>query len=230
MPDGGAEDACLVLVQIRPRNDVVRLFLSAVFGGVGLFAARDRRGGIKHLDVVVQLLVDRRPVRLIFRNKVRFVEVGDGNGLLRAMAAGLKSKVLKPPSVRGANGRRLAGVADSVAMHRAVQIHSGNAMFMRAQHPFDDGLVADSSGAFVVDYEIVSFGVVGVPVNCEWRLGGFVVRMDLVDGGLDAFFDAGLQDVFLGGVVMAAAAGDEQNLEGFWFLGLGVEQASSEQG
>jgi hypothetical protein len=51
--------------------------------------------------------------------------------------------------------------------------------------------------------------------------------MDLVDGGLDAFLNAGLQDIFLSGVVMAAAAGDEQNLEGFLFLGLGVEQGSS---
>jgi hypothetical protein len=32
----------------------------------------------------------------------------------------------------------------------------------------------------------------------------------------------------LSGIVMAAAAGDEQNLEGFWLLSLDVEQGSSE--
>ena len=81
-----------------------------------------------------------------------------------------------------------------------------------------------------MDYEIVPFCVIWVPVNCEWRLGGFVVRVYLVDGRLDAFFDAVFQDVLLSGVVMAAAACNEQNLEGFWFLGLDVSQASSEQG
>jgi hypothetical protein len=96
-------------------------------------------------------------------------------------------------------------------------------VLVRAQDPFNDSLIADSCGAFVMDYEIVPFCVIWVAVNCEWRLGGFVVRVDLVDGRLDSLLDAGLQYVLLGSVVMAAATGDEQNLEGFWFLGLAVE-------
>ena len=85
---------------------------------------------------------------------------------------------------------------------------------MGLEDAFDLGLLVDVGAAFVVDDKVVAFGVIGIADNRERRFGGFVVGVDLIDGDVDAGFEACFEDVFLFAVFVAATAGDEKGFEG----------------
>lgn len=79
---------------------------------------------------------------------------------------------------------------------------------MRLEDALDDCLVVDAGGALVVDNEVKTVGVVGISVNRKGRLCAFVIRMNLNDFSVESFLNSLLENVFLLGVVVAAAARD----------------------
>src|SRR6185369_4605583 len=78
MTDRGAKHTRLALIEAGPRDDNVALVL---------LAASQRLRAVEHLDVVVELLVDRRPVCQPFGDRTIRVSEPDGDGKLRAMTA-----------------------------------------------------------------------------------------------------------------------------------------------
>ena len=79
---------------------------------------------------------------------------------------------------------------------------------------FDVGLVGDVGRALVVDDDVVVLAPVRVLEELEERLGGLGGIVGDFDHGVDAGFDAFLEDLLLGGVIVAAAAGDDEDAEG----------------
>ena len=119
--DGGAEDlGFLGAVGVAPGDDVSIGAGVAVAGFDDLSAAGDGVGGFEKFDVVVEFLVDRGPVGEAFGNACCVVGVGDGDGLLGAVAAGLDAEVLEPEGVGRARVGRFVRVADAIGMHGAM--------------------------------------------------------------------------------------------------------------
>jgi len=134
--------------------------------------------------------------------------------------------------VRRTERHWFVGTADAVAMHGAVQVHAGNAVAMWLEDAFHYGFLVYASRTFVVDDEVEAFRVVRVTVDSKVRFGRLVIGMDLGDFGVKTFFESFFEDVLLLGVIMAAAAGDEQNSEGFGSVcvtGQRSEQAEAQQ-
>ena len=98
------------------------------------------------------------------------VNEADGDGKLRAVAAGLQAEVVEPKRVRRAGRDGIVGIADAITVHAAVEIHAGDAVAMGLEDALDHGGVIDVGGAFVVDDHVVALGVVGVAVNRQRRV------------------------------------------------------------
>ena len=113
----------------------------------------------------VKFFLDGRPIGKVFGKCVVGFEVGNADGFLWAVAAGLESEVFKPPSVRCSERHWLIRPTDSVAMHGAMQIHAGDSVAMRLENSFNRGLFVDTGGALVVDHEIKALGVVWVAID-----------------------------------------------------------------
>lgn len=108
-----------------------------------------------------------------------------------------------------------AVIGHAVAMHGAVEEDGGGAFLVRFEDavcPFD---VLDFGEAFVMDDHVVSFGPIVVFVEGNLGIGGGAAFVDdrPIDIEVCAFGDAGGNDDFLVGVVVAAAAGDEEGFE-----------------
>src|SRR6185437_6311636 len=208
--DRGAEHTGAVVV-IDPGDDVVILLRRTVPLLHRLPAVGKRRGRREYLNVVVKLLVDRRPVVETVGDRMGLVCEADRDWQLRPVGAGLDAEVIKPERPLGTGGGPFAGVADAVAVHGAMQVHAGNAHAVRREDALDDRGIVDVGGALVVDHDIVALRVIGVAVDRERRFGRGVVVVDLINDHIGASFEAVLEDVLLSGVVVAAAACDQQD-------------------
>jgi hypothetical protein len=96
-------------------------------------------------------------------------------------------------------------------MHRAVQIHRRNSVAMWLEHALDDCRIGNVGGAFVVNHEVIILGVIRMAQDSQRGLGRGIVRMNLSDNDVGAFFQSLLQDVLLFCVIVAATARDKQN-------------------
>lgn len=213
MTNGRAEDTGFAEVSIGPSDDRFDCFFGrfAFFGVLlldELLPARQRASGVKYLNVVVQFFLCRGPVREPFDDWRGLVEVGDFDWLLGAMAAGLKSKVLKPHAARGSQCRRFGWVSDPVRVHGAVEVQTWGALLVRSEHTFNHLFVTDAGGTFIMDYEVVPLGVIGIAVDRDGRLGAFVVGVDLVHLGMEALLNSCFEKVLLVGVIVATTTRD----------------------
>src|SRR2546426_955160 len=164
--DRRAEDArFLRTVVVDPGDDEIICLLNALFLFEDLHAMRDGMSAIKNMDVVVMLFVDGGPLGQAFRDRSFFVSVMDGNGRLRTVSAGLEAKVFKPQAMRRAWRYRVVWVADAIGMHAAVEIDAGKPVAMWFKYGFDLGRIRNIRRAFVVDDEVVAFGVIRVTQN-----------------------------------------------------------------
>jgi len=102
-------------------------------------------------------------------------------------------------------------IAESVAVHGAVQVDAGDAHAVGRDDAVDRSGVADARGALVVDDEIVAFGIFGIFLGGQGRLHRGVGRVHLRDLDVEPFFEAVFEDVLLGRVVMATTAGDQED-------------------
>ena len=137
------------------------------------------------------------------------------DGLLGAMAAGLKPKVIEPQTVRCSRLDGIIGVANAVGVHRAMKIHAGNTVAMRLQDTLDPGGIGNVCRAFIMDDEVVTFGVIGISEDGQRRLRAGVVRVNLVDDDIRAFLNALLKDILLLAVFVAATSCNEQDAKRF---------------
>src|ERR1019366_3060871 len=103
-------------------DEIIGPLRLAVFVLDDLRSVRQRVGRVVNFDVVVMLLVNRRPVGKAGGDGTGLVAEGDGNRLLRAVAAGLQAEVFIPVRVGRIGGQRLAEIAKTVAVHGAMQI------------------------------------------------------------------------------------------------------------
>src|SRR5438874_663413 len=127
VPDCSAEDAGLFrTIFIRPNHHESVRFLAAVPLLHDLFAARKRMSGIENAHVIIELLLDRGPINHSFCNWAGFVDEADCDWLLWAVPARLDTQIFKPVTVRRAESDRRVGIADAIAVHRAVKINARN--------------------------------------------------------------------------------------------------------
>ncbi len=215
--DGGAEDAgFLGAVLVDPNVHEIVGAAVAVAAFYNLTADGERRGGGKDFDVVVVLFANGCPIGEAVDDWICFVGEGDGDRFLRAVAAGLEAEVFEPVTVGLAEFfDGIVGVADAVAVHRAMEIYAGDTVAMGIEDAFDGFGIGNIGAAFVMDDDVVTFGVIGIAEDGERRMGAFVVGVDLIDDDVGAAFEALFEDVFLFGVFVAATAGDEQGADGF---------------
>src|SRR5262245_22003316 len=103
MAEGGAEHA-RVLVLVRPHDNRADVPCGAILLLQRLLAASERRGAAENLHIVVELLLDRDPIRERLRDGMFLVHEIDGDGLLRTVTARLDAEILEP---RGALFARL---------------------------------------------------------------------------------------------------------------------------
>lgn len=135
----------------------------------------------------------------------------DGDGFLRAMAAGLKTEIFKPVSMWGTECDGFVGISDAIAVHCAVQVYRRDAVAMRFEYAFDFSWVRDIRGAFVMNYQIVALCIIRIAEDCQGRFGAGIVGVNLSNHDVGAFLEAFLQNVFLFGVIVAAPAGNQQD-------------------
>ena len=118
-------------------------------------------------------------------------------------------------------------------MHRAVEVHAWDAVEVRLEHVTQRRGILDGGGALVVDDHVVAFAVGRVGVQRERRLGGLVGRVHVLDDDIGARLEAGLEEILLRDVVVAAAAGDEEDAERLGRRGgrgRGAERRRGEEG
>ena len=96
-----------------------------------------------------------------------------------------------------------------------MEVHAGEAGEVRGEDVLHGGGVGDVGRAFVVDDEVVAIGVMGVGVRGEAGARGFIGGVHVLDDDVSAGFEALFKEIFLGGVIVAATAGDEKNAQGF---------------
>jgi len=131
--------------------------------------------------------------------------------LLRAVAAGLKTKVFKPQTVRRAGLDGFIGITHAVGVHRAMKIYAGNAVTMRLQDALDFGRVGNVCRAFIMYDDVVTFGIIGIAKNAQRRVCRRIIGMDLVHDDIRARLEPLFEDVLLVSVVMTTATGYKQS-------------------
>jgi len=92
-----------------------------------------------------------------------------------------------------------------------MKVYSGDAIAMRFEHGFDRRRIGNIGRAFVVDYQVIGFGVIRITQDCQRRMSAGVIGVNLVDDDVCALFYPSFEDIFLTSIIMAATAGDEQN-------------------
>jgi hypothetical protein len=92
-----------------------------------------------------------------------------------------------------------------------MQIDPWNAITMWLEHAFDLGRLGNISRALIMNHEVITFGVIRIAQNCQRRLGARIVRVHLLNNGVDTLFNAFFENVLLRRIIVAATARNEQN-------------------
>ena len=93
----------------------------------GLFSIRERPSGIEYPNVVVVFFVNRGPIGQPFCDWVWLIGKTYRYGFLCFMSAGLEAEIFKPQSMGCARRHRVIGIADTIGVHCAMEIHAGDA-------------------------------------------------------------------------------------------------------
>ena len=96
-------------------------------------------------------------------------------------------------------------------MHAAVEVDTRQTVAMRLEHRLDLRRIADIRRTFIVDDEVIACGVISIPEDGQRRMGAGVVGVNLIDDDVRTLLDALLEDLLLFGVIVAAAAGNQQD-------------------
>lgn len=168
--------------------------------------------GWEYLNVVVKLFVDGCPVAQRLGDLVILFGELDRDRCLRAVTAGLNAEVVKPKAVVASSIGGDFVVTCAIAMHRAVQVDARDAVAVGSKDAFDCVDVGHRCGAFVMNNDVVTLGVVGIAVNCERWVGGRIVGVDLSDDNVSPSFESFFEDALLAGVGVTATAGDQEHL------------------
>ena len=131
-------------------------------------------------------------------------KVFDLEGLLRAVAAGGDAEAFTP----------FVGLERSEGVHGAMDHDGGHARAVGGDDLLDESFVADVGEAFVMNDDVVALGPARGREDADLMVGGGAAFVD--DGPLHAGAGAHAfgDDLFLGLVVMTAAAGDQEGAEG----------------
>ena len=108
-----------------------------------------------------------------------------------------------------------------------MQIHARQTGDVRGEDVFHHFGIGDGGGTLVVDHEIVAFGVARIGMGGENGGRRFVGGMHVLDDDIGARFEPVLQKIFLRDVIVAATAGEQENLER---LGRGGGESDTRQG
>ena len=202
--DRRAEDARLVrAVFIRPSDHGFhRTF--AVLRLLRLRADRERLAAV-HLHVVVEFLVDGRPVRQALRDRMRRVGEMNRDRLLPVVRARLQAEIFEPV-IR----------PRAVAVHRAVEVHRGHRL-VRLDDVLHERQILHARRALVVDDRVVALRPAGLVVERKMRRGPAVVRPDHIHLHIRARLDSLAQDLLLRRIIMATPTRDQQDVQRFRF-------------
>jgi hypothetical protein len=96
-----------------------------------------------------------------------------------------------------------------------VQVDSRDAVVMGLEDASHNGLVVDAGCALIVYHQIEAFRVVRIAIDGKRWLHALIIGVDLDDLGIESFFDALFEKVFLFGVIVAATACDQEDPDGF---------------
>src|SRR5437879_2023234 len=110
--------------------------------------------------------------------------------------------------MRGAWRHRVVWVADAIGMHATVEVDARKAVAMRFKDSLNLEGIGNVRGAFIVDHQVIAFGVLRVTQNGQRRMSAGVIRVDLIDNNIGAFLQAFLENVLLFGVIMTTTSGD----------------------
>jgi hypothetical protein len=119
-----------------------RFFDSGVLAANGLLANRQSMGS-KDLDIVVEFLVNRRPIRKRLRDGMLGVGKMDSNWFLWSVPTGLQTKMLEPSI-----GAR------SETVHGAMQMHGWD-LLVDLYDTIDERGILDVCSALVVDDDVI---------------------------------------------------------------------------
>jgi len=95
-----------------------------------------------------------------------------------------------------------------------MEVDSRGAVAVRGENSFQCCDVVHMGGAFIVNHDVVAFGVVGVAVDFEGWAGGVVIRVYLVYDHMRSRFYSLFENFLLRCVGVAAAAGYQERFEG----------------
>ena len=124
----------------------------------------------------------------------------------------------------------LLELAPAVAVHGAVEVHGRHAFAVGLEDVLDVGRIGDVGSALVMDDDVEVFVPAVLLVDFEDRLRtlrGVVGHLDL---GVEAGFDALLEDFLLVGVVVAATASNDEDAQGLRFVGDGGRGQTRDEG
>lgn len=198
----GVEHAGAVVV-VRPHDNRRFRFVLQF-----LRAASESLGGLEDFDIVVKLFVAGLPVGQALRDGVVFVEIRDADRQLRTVAGRFNADEFEP-----------VAFARAIRVHGTMQVDGRQAFFVGSENVAHGLGVFYVGATFVVNHDVVAFGPVGLFVHFEFGFGRFVGRVNHGDFDVRPGLDALLQDFRLGFVIVAAAAENQERLQGFGVFG-----------
>src|SRR5437899_12300682 len=99
-------------------------------------------------------------------------------------------------------------VADAIRMNATVKVDARKAVAMRFKDSLNLKGIGNIRGAFIVDHQVIAFGVLRVTQNGQRRMSAGVIRVDLIDNYIGAFLQPFPENVFLFGVIVTTTSRD----------------------
>ena len=110
-----------------------------------------------------------------------------------------------------------------------MEIHAGETGEVRGEDVFYHLGIGDIGGTLVVNHEVVALRIGGVRMRRKSGARRLVGGVHVVDDDIGARFETIFQEVFLRDVIVAAATGEQQNLQRLG-RGGGKDQAGQREG
>ena len=131
------------------------------------------------------------------------------------MPSGLQADVFKPLRVGVGEFHFRAEIAKPIRVHRAMKVHTRNALLVWSQHARDYFRITDARRALIVNHNIVALRVIRVAINRQRGLRAFIRRMRVVDDNVDAPLQPLFENILLLHIIVTTPAGDEQRTQRF---------------